>query len=94
MTYQLGFSSEQEYEDACALEARNGRLAAQACNEIFTLAQAKALQLACDALPVAAVYITEAAFEEYGWPHDDLDESWLDDAGRATWEIFTAWRKA
>jgi len=42
----------------------------------------------------AAVYLTEAAFEEYGWPADSLDESWLDDAGRATWEIFTAWRKA
>jgi hypothetical protein len=94
MPYQLGFASEQEYEDACILEGYAARKAALACNAIFTLAQAKALQLACDALPVAAVYLTEAAFEEYGWPADGLDESWLDDAGRATWEIFTAWRKA
>jgi hypothetical protein len=94
MPYQLGFASEQEYEDACILEGYAARMAAKACNAIFTLAQAKALQLACDALPVAAVYLTEAAFEEYGWPHDQLDESWLDDAGRATWAVFCAWRKA
>lgn len=88
----LGYASEQEYENDCALEARNARLAAEACNDIFTVAQAKALQLACDALPIASVFMIESAFEEYGWPHDALDTAWLDDAGRATWEIFTAWR--
>ena len=94
MTYQLGYTSEQEYEDDCALDGRNARQAALACNDIFTLAQAKALQLACDALPVAAVFMIESAFEEYGWPHDECDTAWLNEAGRATWEIFTAWRKA
>jgi hypothetical protein len=34
----------------------------------------------------------ESAFEEYGWPDDRLDTAWLNEAGRATWEIFTAWR--
>jgi hypothetical protein len=85
---------ERQYAADTAERADTERKAALACNEIFTLAQAKSLALACDALPVAAVYLTEAAFEEYGWPADGLDESWLDDAGRATWEIFTAWRKA
>ena len=85
---------ERHYAADAAERADTERKAALACNAIFTLAQAKALSLACDALSVAAVYLTEAAFEEYGWPADSLDESWLDDAGRATWEIFTAWRKA
>lgn len=92
MPYFLGYRTEQEYENDCALEARNARLAAEACNDIFTLTQAKALQLACDALPIAAVFMIESAFEAYGWPHDALDTAWLDDAGRVTWEIFTAWR--
>ena len=81
-----------DYEAACAERARDDRWAAEACNDIFTVAQAKALQLACDALPIAAVFMIESAFEEYGWPHDALDTAWLNDAGRATWEIFTAWR--
>ena len=92
MNYPLGYASEREYENDCALEARNARLAAEACNDIFTVAQAKALQLACDALPIASVFMIESAFEEYGWPHDYLDTAWLDEAGRVTWEIFTAWR--
>ena len=92
MPYPLGYASEREYENDCALEARNARLAAEACNDIFTVAQAKALQLACDALPIAAVFMIESAFEEYGWPHDALDTFWLNEACRATWEIFTAWR--
>jgi hypothetical protein len=92
MTYVLGYSSEQEYEDDCALEARNGRLAAKSCNDILTIAQANVLRLAMDAMPEAAAEIAERAFEAYGWPHDDLDTAWLDDAGRATWSVFKAWR--
>jgi hypothetical protein len=92
MNYPLGYASEREYEEDCALEARSARLAAIACNDIFTLTQAKALQLACDALPLASVFMIESAFEEYGWPHDYVDTAWLNEAGRATWEIFTAWR--
>jgi hypothetical protein len=60
MPYPLGYASEREYENDCALEARNARLAAEACNDIFTVAQAKALQLACDALPIASVFMIES----------------------------------
>jgi hypothetical protein len=94
MTYQLGYSSEREYEDECWLEGRSARLAAQACNDILTLAQAKALELACDAMPEAAVMLAEQAFEAYGWPHDMLDGLYLDEAGRVTWAIYRAYRSA
>jgi hypothetical protein len=94
MTYVLGYSSEQEYEDDCALDARNGRLAAKSCNDILTIAQANVLRLAMDAMPEAAAEIAERAFEAYGWPHDDLDASWLDDAGRVTWAVFQRYRSA
>ena len=90
----LGYSSEQEYEDDCALEARNGRLAAKSCNDILTLTQAQVLKLAMDALPEAAAEIAERAFEAYGWPADQLDTAWLDEAGRVTWAIFKRYREA
>jgi len=92
MTYALGYTTEQEYEDDCALEGRNARLAAKSCNDILTIAQANVLRLAMDALPEAAALIAEQAFEAYGWPHDDLDTAWLDEAGRVTWAIYRAYR--
>ncbi len=94
MTYQLGYSSEQEYEDDCALEARSARLAAQSCNDILTIAQANVLKLAMDAMPEAAVLIAEQAFEAYGWPADAVDTAWLDEAGRVTWAVFQRYRSA
>ena len=90
----LGWDTEQDYDNACAEEAQNSKQAARACNDIMSLAQASALKLAMDALPQAGAFLAEAAFEEYGWPHDELDESWLNDAGRATWAVFKAWRAA
>ena len=93
MTYALGYTNEREYEDDCALEGRNARLAAEACNAILTLTQANVLKLAIDAMPEAAVFLAETAFETYGWPSDDLDAAWLDDAGRVTFAVFQAYRK-
>jgi hypothetical protein len=92
MTYQLGYATEREYDDDCALEARNARMAARACNDILTLTQATVLKLAIDAMPDAAPMLAETAFEAYGWPHDEVDTAWLDDAGRITWDIFGAYR--
>lgn len=89
----LGYTTEREYEDDCALEARNARLAAEACNDILTVTQANVLRLACDAMPEAAPMLAEVAFEQYGWPHDEVDTAWLDDAGCVTWELFKAYRK-
>ena len=89
MTYALGYTSEQQYHDDCALDARNGQLAAIACNDILTLTQARVLRLAIDAMPEAAVVLAETAFEVYGWPDRDLDTAWLDEAGRATFDVFT-----
>jgi hypothetical protein len=92
MTYALGYSSEQEYEDDCALEGRNARLAAEACNDILTLRQAD-FALACMRQNAAeAVGLVEDLFDTHGWPSDDLDTAWLSDAGRVTWELFKAYR--
>lgn len=88
----LGYATEREYEDDCALEARNARLAAEACNDILTVTQANVLKLAIDAMPEAGVFLAEVAFEQYGWPHDEVDTAWLDEAGRITWELFRAYR--
>lgn len=90
----LGYTTEREYEDDCALEARNARLAAEACNDILTVTQANVLRLALDAMPEAAPMLAEVAFEAYGWPHDELDTAWLDEAGRTTWAIYRAYRSA
>lgn len=86
--------TEREYDNACAAEARLGRLAAQACNESMTEAQARVLILAMSAFPDEAVYLAETIFEAYGWPSDDVDMSWLDNTGRAVWAAFTAYRGA
>ena len=51
------------------------------------------LRLAMDAMPEAAVFLAETAFEAYGWPSDQLDTAWLDDAGRVTFAVFQAYRK-
>jgi len=93
MTYALGYTNKQEYEDDCALEGRNARLAAQSCNAILNIIQANVLKLAIDAMPELAIALAEEAFETYGWPDERLDTAWLDDAGRVTWELFTAYRK-
>ena len=92
MTYALGYTTEREYEDDCALEGRNARLAAEAVNDILTLTQANVLKLAMDAMPEAAAQIAETAFETYGWPDDRIDSAYLNEAGRATWAVFAAWR--
>lgn len=93
MTYHIGYSNEREYEDACAQEARNARMAAQSCNAILTLRQAD-FALACMRQNAdEAVGLVEDLFDAHGWPSDDLDTAWLDDAGRVTWELFTAYRK-
>lgn len=84
--------AERAYNDACALEARTAKQLAEAANEILTLTQANVLRLAMDALPDAADMLAEHAFEAYGWPHDDLDTAWLNDAGRVTWAVFRAYR--
>lgn len=86
--------TEHEYHTACAAEANRLRRNALAINDILTETQAMTLRLAMDAMPEAAVYFAETAFEEYGWPADDLDTTFLDAAGRATWEVFCAWRRS
>lgn len=92
MTYQLGYATEQEYHDDCALEGRNARLAAEACNDILTARQAD-FALACLRQNAdEAVALVESLFDTHGWPADDLDQNWLDDAGRVTWELFQAYR--
>jgi hypothetical protein len=94
MTYALGYSKQHEYEDCGAISARYAQQMAEACNDILTIAQANVLRLAMDAMPEAAVLIAEQAFEAYGWPHDDLDTAWLDEAGRITWAVFQRYRSA
>lgn len=89
----LGYNTEAEYEADCALEARSARMAALAVNEMMTEAQAQVLLLAMSAFPAEAGQLAEVVFEAYGWPHDDLDASWLDQAGRATWAAFQAYRR-
>ena len=92
MTYQLGYTTEREYEDDCALEARSARMAAEACNEILTLRQAD-FALAClRQNPAESIALVEDLFDTHGWPSDDLDTAWLDEAGRITWELFRAYR--
>jgi hypothetical protein len=82
-------------QSAAAAERSNAeRRAALAVNELLTIAQANVLKLAMDAMPEAAVLIAEQAFEAYGWPSDDLDANWLDDAGRVTWAVFQRYRSA
>ena len=85
--------NERQYAAATAERARDDKMAAQACNAILTLTQANVLRLAIDAMPEAAVFLAETAFEAYGWPSDDLDAAWLDDAGRVTFAVFQAYRK-
>lgn len=84
--------TETVHNDSCALQARTARQAAEAVNEMMTLAQAKALQLSMDAMPECAAFFAEVAFEQYGWPSDGVDPNWLNDAGRATWAVFKAYR--
>lgn len=91
MTYQLGYSNEREYEDDCALEGRNARLAAEAVNDILTLTQAKVLRLAMDCMPEAAVFLAETVFEQYGWPDAALDPTWLNATGRVTWSCYSSY---
>ena len=80
--------TEQQYLDACFERERAEREAAEACNEILEHSQACALLEAMTVLPLAAVAMAEWVFEEYGWPASDLDEMWLNTAGRVTWECF------
>lgn len=94
MTYALGYTSEREYHDDCALEARNARMAADACNNILSLTQAD-FALACmQQAPTESIGMVEDLFDQNGWPDDRLDTAWLDDAGRITWAVFKAWRAA
>ena len=88
----LGYTAEREYHDNCAERAASERRAAEACNEILTLRQAD-FALACFwQNPVEAIALVEDLFDAHGWPSDDLDTAWLDDAGRVTWELFKAYR--
>jgi hypothetical protein len=86
--------AERRFNAAAAERSNAERRAALACNELLTIAQANVLRLACDALPEAAAHIAEQAFEAYGWPADQLDTAWLDEAGRVTWAIFKRYREA
>ena len=84
--------TEHEYNAACAERERDDRWAAEACNAILTLRQAD-FALACMRQNAdEAVGLVEDLFDTHGWPSDDLDTAWLDDAGRVTWELFTAYR--
>jgi hypothetical protein len=84
--------TEREYENDCALEARNARMAAEACNYILTRRQAEFALDCIQQAPNESMYLVEDLFDTHGWPSDDLDTAWLDDAGRVTWELFTAYR--
>lgn len=84
--------AERTYNDSAALEARSARQAAETCNDILTLRQAD-FALAClRQNPAESIALVEDLFDTHGWPHDDLDQNWLDDAGRVTWELFQAYR--
>ena len=84
--------TEHEYNAACAERAASERRAAEAANDILTLRQAD-FALACMRQNAdEAVGLVEDLFDTHGWPSDDLDTAWLDDAGRVTWELFTAYR--
>jgi hypothetical protein len=72
--------------------ANSGRVAAEACNDLLSPAQANVLKLAMDAMPEAAIGIAEQAFEAYGWPEDHLDTNCLDETGRVVWGVYRAYR--
>jgi hypothetical protein len=72
--------------------ANSGRVAAQACNDLLSPAQAAVLRLAIDAMPEAAIGLAEQAFEAYGWPSDSVDPNCLDETGRVIWGVYRAYR--
>lgn len=86
--------AERQHNAAAAQRASDDRAAALACNDILTEVQASALLLAMDAMPQAGAILAEVAFEQYGWPSDSLDTSYLDRNGRATWTAFCKYRSA
>ena len=86
--------AERAYNASCAETARTQRQAAEACNEILTLAQADFV-MACIKQNLAESFeLVERLFDQEGWPNDDLDTAWLDEAGRVTWAIYRAYRSA
>ena len=92
MTYHIGYNAERQYNDECVENAGELLGAALACNAILTLRQAD-FALACMRQNAdEAVGLVEDLFDTHGWPDDRLDTAWLDDAGRVTWELFTAYR--
>ena len=92
MTYHTGITAEREYHDNCAERAASERRAAEAANEILTLRQADYALACLRQNPAESIALVEDLFDTHGWPDDDLDTAWLDDAGRVTWELFKAYR--
>jgi hypothetical protein len=84
--------AERAYHAATATRARTERLAAEACNDLLTGKEATALAIVLAALPTEAAQIVEVIFESRGWPADDVDEAYLDGAGRVVWAAYQAWR--
>jgi hypothetical protein len=84
--------TEREYWNAHAAEERAARMAAEACNELLTPAEAMALEIACKAFPQESAGLIESIFDERGWPDDDLSELWLDATGQIVWDIYQMYR--
>lgn len=84
--------AERAYHAACAAEANRAYRSALACNDLLTLDEARFLK-ACIGQE-DWTRLVEDRFDEVGWPEDDLDTAWLDEAGAVTWEVFKSWRAA
>jgi hypothetical protein len=92
MLDQSRTSNERDHHTRCALTARTERLAAQSVNDLLTGKEATALAIVLTALPVEAAQIVEVIFEARGWPADDVDEAYLDGAGRVVWAAYQTYR--
>lgn len=92
MLCQSRTSAERDYNDRCAANARSARLAAEACNELLSLAQADFLLACVEQNPVDSIPLVESIFDEVGWPDTDLDENWLDDTGARVWKAYRMYR--
>ena len=84
--------TEREYWNAHASEERAGKLAAEACNELLTPAEADFLMACVEQDVEDWTYLVEKAFDNAGWPDDDLSELWLDKNGMVIWGIYRAYR--
>lgn len=92
MLCQSTTSAEREYWAEGAREASRRRMLAEACNEIMTPAKADFLLACVEHDPEESIGLVENLLDELGWPDDELDELWLDEAGSKVWRAYRIYR--